>query len=267
MTDNEKIHTEEIIISRTGYELRCLLAEPGKDFLADNPALLLNFSSSVEQSIDGPEYRVPGHAFIEAGHRVLSFDLPNHGDRINRFGEGIPGMRDAFLAGEDPFALFAEDGAAAIDICLEKGLASAGRIAVCGTSRGGYCALRLAAAEPRIAAAAGLAPVTDWRHLREFDSVKDEAAIAGLALVNWAPSLAGRPVFLAIGNQDRRVSTFACMGLARRLLALEEPNIQIASSVELHILPSEKDHHVKGHRLETEWRMAGGRFLLRSLLG
>ena len=182
---------------------------------------------------------------------------PNHGDFVDQYGQSIDGICAAFVAGDDPFARFVAHGKAAIDACVEKGLARPGRIFACGGSRGGYCALRLTAAEKRIDGVAGLAPVTDWRILREFEAVKERADVAGLALQNWAVELAGRPVYLAIGDHDHRVGTHACVELALRIFEEEKPVEEGTSTVEVHVVQA------AGHALPEEWKIEGGRFLLR----
>ena len=117
-------------------------------------------------------------------------------------------------------ALFVQHGKAVIDACLAMELGTGG-IAVCGTSRAAYCALRLAAADERIGAIAGLAPVTDWRRLHEFAAHRRRTDVAALALEHWADKLAGRALFMAIGNRDRRVGTDACVALANRIYEIE----------------------------------------------
>ena len=222
------------------------MASPAAGARGPAPALLLSFSTTRQTSLGEPPYDLTARAFLNAGHRVLSFDLPHHGERVEGYGTGIQGMCAAFLDGRDPFALFVRDGMAAVDACLERGLATAGRIYACGVSRGGYCALRLAAGDVRIAGVAGLAPVTAWRLLQEFEAVRERPEVAALDLDNWAGELSGRPVYLAIGNHDQRVGTDACVRLAMRLYELEQPRAQGSSATELHVVNS------RGHELPGE---------------
>jgi hypothetical protein len=251
----------EIVIETPDGPLACSLAAPDSPpsrAPAAEPSLLLTFGMTRQSALTEYPHDLPARIFTEAGHYALSFDLPNHGERIDAFGEGIGGMCAAFLAGHGPFARFVSDGRAVIDACGRLSIPGSDRIVACGVSRAAYCALRLAAADRRIRAVAGLAPVTDWRALNEFGAVRDRPEIAALALDNWAAELAGRGVFLAIGNADARVSSDACVRLAQRILE-EEARLGIPSSlVELHVVPSE------GHSLDSEWRSAGGRFLLET---
>ena len=231
----------------------CALAAP--EASAPDPALLMTFSGTRQMSTERSPYVMAAQAFTSAGHYALSFDLPNHGDRINAHGEGIAGMCAALVAGGDPFARFVADGKAAIDACLERGIGSSGKIFAYGISRGGYCALRLAAADPRIRGVAGIAPVTDWRVLKEFAQVRDRPEVEATVLDHFVSTLARRPVFLIIGNRDARVGVHCCLRFAQRLFEAEAG--QNASASELRVVDS------PGHGLPDEGYLAGAEFLLR----
>ena len=248
------MNVSELIVGSNGREITCSLARPDDSVLAVEPALLLSFSSTRQSALAEHPYDIAARAFLAAGHYVLSFDLPQHGERIGRHGEGIDGMCRAFMAGDDPFARFVADGSAAIDACMQRGIGASGRICVCGVSRAGYCALRLAAADERIAAAAGLAPVTDWRALSEWSAVRHRPEVAALALETWAPQLGGKGISLLIGNRDDRVSTAACIRLGLRMLEAGDGQ---AIHCELHVVDA------PGHALPDEWRLAGAQYLLR----
>lgn len=218
-------------------------------------ALLLTFSSTRQASFYEEPFDIPARIFAGAGHAVVSFDLPNHGEQVNGFGQGIDGLRAAFCAGQDPFAHFVEQAIAVIDDCLAQGVGLGG-IFACGVSRAGYCALRLAAADKRIDGVAGLAPVVDWRNLREFAAVREQADVALLALDHRAEALAGRAIFLAIGNYDQRVSSAACVRFGLRLAELEAARNLSDSALQLHVVAAD------GHSLSVDWRRAGAEFLL-----
>ena len=111
-------------------------------------------------------------------------------------------MRDALLSGRDPFVEFVEDGIACIDDCLNRKLTYKG-VSLLGTSRGAYCALRLAAADHHVDAVAAIAPVTDWRVLSEFEQVRKDDRVEKTLLSHWAPQLSTARGFVVIGNADR----------------------------------------------------------------
>jgi dienelactone hydrolase len=232
--------------------LTCALASPPAP--APDPALLLTFSGTRQMALGRHPYDLATKAFVDAGHSALSFDLPHHGDRVGPYGEGIAGMCAALVAGQDPFARFVADGKAAIDACRARGVGAGGVFAY-GISRGGYCALRLAAADPRIRGVAGIAPVTDWRVLKEFADVRDRPEVEALDLGHFAPLLARRPVFLIIGNRDARVGTHRCLRFAQRLFKSGAGSGESSSEVRVVDAP--------GHGLPDEGYVAGAQFLLQ----
>jgi dienelactone hydrolase len=247
----------ESTITTPAGNVTYILHTPEAAQRAPQPALLLTFSSTRQASFHETPYDIPARLFAEAGHYVASFDLPNHGEQANAFGQGIAGMCAAFIGRKDPFVQFVAQGSAVIDACLAQGLGTSGGIFACGVSRAGYCALRLAASDRRIRGVAGLAPVTDWRPLTEFAAVRDQPEVAALALDHYANALAQRPVFLAIGNHDARVDTACCVRFALRLFELEREQAAGASAIQLYIVDA------LGHALADEWRAAGTKFLLR----
>ncbi|MBI3944179.1 MAG: prolyl oligopeptidase family serine peptidase [Chloroflexi bacterium] len=236
-------------------DLVCSLMSPPGAKTNSNPALLLTFATTRQTALSEAPYNFVVQEFLAAGHYIMSFDLPNHGEHINSYGQGIDGMRNALLAGADPFTSFVQNGISAIDAVLARGL-GIGNIYAWGESRGAYCAIRLAAADARVRAVVGMAPVTDWRILREFADVRDLPQVAALSLENFAHYLSGRPVFLAIGNKDDRVSTSACVRLALKLWEGGSPTATAKGLGEVHVVESE------GHSIGDPWRAAGAQFLL-----
>lgn len=155
------------------------------------------------------------------------------------------------------------DGQALITSCLELGLGRIGRIYVYGVSRGGYMALRLAAADPRVCGIVGIAPCTAWQHLEEFavaiaSSENNAAVVEATAIEHYAEALANRPLYLAIGNLDTRVSTPSCVGFANAVLNLEAGQAvgEKKSQVVLKVVEA------NGHSIGTQWRVDAAQWLL-----
>lgn len=245
----------EFSVEVSGQTLTCLLAELKE--LSDCPAMLLNFAADRTATLKTEPYNITPSMFLAAGYRAASFDLPCHGDReVPGQPRGIAGFCAEWTRGNDVFAGFVDEGRAVIDALIERKLAEPGRIFVSGTSRGGYCALRLMAADERIAAAAAFSPVTDWRLLKEFAEIRDAPEIADLALTRFAASVAGRAVWLAIGNSDARVGTDACLRFAEAVLRAEAEEEISSSRFVLHVV-QEQDHQLSG-----DWRRRGGEYLL-----
>jgi pimeloyl-ACP methyl ester carboxylesterase len=258
--NNAILNCREFSVEVMGQPLACLLAEPKE--LSNRPALLLNFAADRTTTLQSEPYSITPRMFLDAGHRVASFDLPCHGDReVSGEPRGIAGFCAEWRRGNDVFAGLVDEGRAVIDALIERKLGEPGRIFVSGTSRGGYCALRLMAADERIKAAAAFSPVTDWRVLREFAEVKEASEIADLALPRFAGALAGRAVWTAIGNCDARVGTDACLRFAEAVLRAEAEEGRSSSHFVLHVIPE------RNHQLSDSWRRRGGEYLLDQASG
>lgn len=246
--------TSEFVIAPKNRKVTCLLAEPEK--LHPDPALFLVFSSSRQDTMQGQPYCEAVNILVDAGHYVLSFDLPNHGDRVKPHGESLEGFISALKAGENPFDDFVEDAISAIDACLERGIGTNGRIYAYGTSRSGYCVLRLISADNRVKGISAIAPVTGWGLVSEFNAIKDSKEITKLSLDNFVPKISGKSIFIVIGNSDLRVNTGNCVDFVSKIIKHETEN-NVKSGLEFHVIRSE------GHSVDEEWRNEGARFLLK----
>ncbi len=248
----------EFAVAVGDQTLLCYLAAPEPPTqVAPRPALLVSFSATRQMTLQTAPYDITAKAFTDAGHYVVSFDLPNHGDRIDEYGEGLVGLWTAHAAGADPFGRLIAQGRAVIDTCLARGWGTPDRVFACGVSRGGYCALRLMAADRRIQGTAALAPLVDWCSLSEFSAIEDKAKLARLALANWADQLAGRAIYLTVGNHDHRVDTARCLHFASRLFETADFSQPGSATIEIYI------NNSLGHTLNDEWAVRGAQFLLR----
>ena len=248
----------EFAVEAGGEEVQCSLASPGDNRLRDASGLLLNISATREFALFDPSQNHPTRPFLEAGHHVLSFDLPHHGGRVREYGEGLEGMGRAFMAGEDPFEQVIADGTAALDGCFERGIGTHGRIVAYGVSRAGYCCLRLAAADSRVRAVAGLSPVTDWGIIDEFAKVCDTSRMKQLHIENWADLLADRAVYLCVGSRDDVVGAGSCVRFAMKLFERQRRALpENALLNQLHVVDS------PGHSPARYWRLDATQYLLR----
>lgn len=249
--------TEEFQVAVGERRLNVVLASAKSGNIHENPILLLTFGTHRHSVFTTfPTHFASIRPFLEEGHRVLSFDIPNHGERVNEHGSDIPGLRDAFLHGEDPFHLFIEDAEAVITFCLENGLVREGRIAVSGSSRSGYLALRLIAHDPRIQAGAVFSPVTDWRELREFSEVQNLPEIEKLRLSRYLDGFIGKYLFLIIPYHDIRVNTASCCRFYLDVLQANDRAGYPSTLLDLCITPE------KGHACGETWLEFAGRSLL-----
>src|SRR5205085_9793409 len=106
----------------------------------------------------------------------------------------------------------------------------------------GFIALHWAAAEPRVGAVVAFAPVTDLLVLTEFRGMEGHKGTKDLNLLHKVKKLAGRPVWVCIGNNDARVGTDQLIALTRKLVETSVADKKPAL-VELHVMPT------IGHRI------------------
>ena len=257
----------EFTIDSRGEEVTCWLVSPDPSKTSKNSSLLLNISATRHYAIHDPGQNHPTQPFLDTGHYVLSFDLPHHGDRIikDSIEETPPGaangsiraMSKAFTSGNDPFKQFVADGMAAIDACLERGVATNVKIVGYGVSRAAYCLLRLAAADPRMHAVAGPSPVTDWAVLDEFADHADPARTSQLHIANWIDQLADKAVYLCIGSQDDVVNTESCVRFAMKLFDRQRSVLPEGTLLNrLHVVDT------PSHSPGRYWRLDATRYLL-----
>ncbi len=208
------MHIEHLRFSAGTDWATVLLGIP--DTPRSRPSLLIHLTIAGLQSLSTPPYSTPALLAIEHGHYVAGFDLPNHGDRDNHHGTGLEGMAAAIEVG---VAVFEESnliGRKLIDEWTSR-VPEFGTVVVSGVSRGALAAFHLAAADRRVSAIAGFAPVTDLRSLREFADVPASEALDRSNASSLVPDLQSRHLFISINEQDDRVSTAACRDFFARV--------------------------------------------------
>lgn len=213
-------------------------------------ATLFIFASSIVEMGSDPAryYTQTGRDLAKDGWVYVVLDIPCHGEDQK---EGEPGALQGWArrvkTGQDLMGPFVKRCSAVLDHLIAEGYTDPSRVAASGTSRGGFCALHFAAGEPRVRAVTGVAPVTNPLALSEFKGVTEEQA-KSINIDSLTDRLAGRIVWLSIGNDDGRVSTDDCVRLARKLVAATrklKPEMKVAP-IELIVGPSE------GHRAIDE---------------
>ena len=216
-----------------------LLGEKGP---APAPTLFV-FGSSLENSLRDKHLIEVGHLLARQGFLSVSLDMPCHGQDVSA-GEpaGLTGWRVRLEKGKKLISDFVRDASAVLDYLIHEGYTDPERVAVCGTSRGGFIALHFAAVEPRVHSVAAFAPVTDLLALSEFDGMDHHSATNALSVIHQAGKLAGRPLWLCIGNLDVRVGTDDSIALTRKIVE-ESQRQNKPAPVELHVM------HTIGHRI------------------
>jgi dienelactone hydrolase len=186
---------------------------------APAPTLFV-FAVGLEDMQKHPNYSDVGRRLAKHGFLYVALDPPCHGDDVKpKEPTQLSGWRHRLENGDALIPNFTARATEVLDHMVKEGYTDPARVAACGTSRGGFLAYHFAVAEPRIKAVAGFSPVTDLMALREFASTKNAEAAQALALEKHAVKLAGRPLWLSIGNDDQRVSTDAAIAFTRKLVA------------------------------------------------
>jgi len=219
---------------------------------------LLVVAMSIEDMQREPVFTEVSRLLAAQGFLSVVIEPPCHGeDRKAGEPEGLAGWRYRLDRGENVVQQFNAKARAVLDHVIAQDLADPARVAICGTSRGGFLAFHFAASEPRIKAVAGISPVTDLLALTEFKGTAVDSAAERLALAFIAPQLIGRPVWLSIGNNDQRVDTDRAIAFTRAIVQVSARQSQAAKPlipVELIVAPtaghSKIDH---AHELLAAW--------------
>lgn len=197
------------------------------------------FATSVEDMAKSLIYTTTGRQLAKHGWLYVTLDPPCHGrDRKPNEPSALSGWAHRVKTGQDPVKPFTERCRDVLDWLVSNRYTDPKQVAAGGTSRGGFCALHLAAAEPRVRTVVCVSPVTDLRALREFQGVTAEQARPYDAS-SLATKLAGRYISISIGNSDQRVSTDSCMATVRDFVqAAVKASPTAPVPIELIIRPS-----------------------------
>lgn len=181
---------------------------------------LFVFAAGLKDMQTAAVYTEVGRRLAKHGFLYVALDPPCHGEDVKPGEPGqINGWRHRIEKGDPFIANFTTRASSVLDHLVKEGYTDPEKVAACGVSRGGFLAFHFAAAEPRIKAAAGFAPVTNLLAVSEFKGLEKNAAAQDLALINIAPKLAGRPIWISIGNNDQRVSTDDAIAFTRKVVA------------------------------------------------
>jgi dienelactone hydrolase len=210
-------------------------------------ATAILFGSPPTDALVAEPYGRLARLLYGRGWNVASLNLPAHGsDRREGEPDGLEGWAARAARGEDFVAEASGHVEDVVEHLVGAGMADPTRLAMAGTSRAGFLAFHAAAGDSRIRAVAAFSPVVDLRTLTEFAGQEANPLVARLALVRVADALAGRPVWIIIGNADQRVGTDKVVAFAEALTAAGEAR-GLRGRVTLRIFPT------PGHRSFPEW--------------
>jgi pimeloyl-ACP methyl ester carboxylesterase len=195
------------------------------------------FGGAIEDSLTRPHYLEAVEA-LGADVWCVTIDLPCHG-RQRRPDEppSLAGWRYRFERDEDVTADLVRSATAVLNYLVAESHTDPSRVAVLGTSRGGFMAFHFAAADPRVQKIVGFSPVTDLFALSEFAGLTNNRLARSRSAANLAEQLRDRRIWLTIGNSDHRVSTQSVFDFVERVIAAAETSGS-PPEIELHVQPS-----------------------------
>ncbi|HTN06170.1 GDSL-type esterase/lipase family protein [Agriterribacter sp.] len=200
--------------------------------------ILFILANTIDETLGSEYFRQCGTRLAKQyGWLCVSLDLPYHGRfQSEGFPKELKGWANAVQRRED----FVSDNnlrmREILEFLIQRGYADPKRVAVCGTSRGGYLALQFAAFEERVKSVAVFAPVTDLFVLHEFSDFKKDVSPDSYSLANRIVELSKKNVWIAIGNQDQRVGTDQAVRLAREISKLSTEHIKGRGEIELNVM-------------------------------
>mgnify|MGYP001973074233 FL=1 len=222
----------------------------------DHPApTLIVLATTIQNTLNSEYYRHCGNQLAKRGFLCVSINLPCHGDQqVDGEPEGLLGWSYRAARDSDFVAEFNNRLSKVLDHLVKQGLSDPEKIAACGTSRGGFLALHAAIHDPRVKCVAGFAPVTDLSVLSEFKLTSECQLVKKYNLIKRANDLAGRKVWINIGDQDKRVNTDNDVQMARKISKESREN-KLPSKVTLHVLPEPRGHMIPAgaDRMAADW--------------
>lgn len=243
----------QVLTTKTGVRYGLWPAKPK----SPAPTVFI-LANSIEGTLNDAYFRQSGNLLAKHGYVCVSLDLPSHGLEL-REGEkeGMLGWRKRCEQGENFVDEAVKKFSLVLDELIETKVTDPKKVAVCGTSRGGFMALHFAASDPRVACVATFGQLTDMTVLREFQGISPRDLADNLALQRHTARLAGRAIWMVIGDRDERVGTDLVIAFARSVTR-ESLKAKLPAQVELHVLAEPRGHSVPAGTAEQ-----GGEWILR----
>ncbi len=218
--------------------------------------ILFVLAGTIDSTLSDEYFRQCGNQLAaDHGYLLVSIDIPCHGSQ-NQGGKlsGLAGWAERARMGEDIVAESNQRLSEVLDHLIASGIADAENVAACGTSRGGFLAMHFVAHDPRVKCVAAFAPVTDPAALTEFAGLADNAMVKSLDLESRADRLAGRALWVVIGDQDGRVSTTRVIAFAQAVTRASVER-KVDSRIELHVMPEPGGHRTPAGSADpaAEW--------------
>jgi len=242
---NDMIH---ILETHSGIRFGCLGEKP----TSPAPTLIV-IGNELEYSLTNNEINEVGKLLESCGVKCFAIDVPCHGaDQREQEPEGLKGWRSRLENEENMVLDFKQRISEVLNFLIQQGYSDSGKIGLAGTSRGGFLALHFMAAEPRVRCAVAFAPVTELTVLEEFHGLELHPLTRSLDLIHQSVKLAGKPMWMCIGNNDWRVGTDRLMKFTHSVSSLVSKGI--IAPVELHVMPTDGHYtHTSAHSEAAAW--------------
>ena len=201
---------------------------------------LVFFGGSVEEMLKDDYQRQCGNILAEEGYICVLVDGPCEGKEL-RPGEpgGLDGWRYRLDHGDNFVPEVNSRVSALLDYLIAQGYTDPERIVACGISRGGFLAMHFTISEPRVTCTAVYCPVVNLGTLQLwFKGAEHNPAVRSVDLMEHAAKLAGRPLWIVLGDQDRPIDTDYVIAFARKVSRSSGQNSQI----ELHVIAEPGGH-------------------------
>lgn len=217
-----------------------------------NPAMpmVLVLTTDIHDSLAGTFTSI-SQTLSNAGYTIAAIDVICHGKDV-RFDEtaGLDCWAHRVKAEkQDAFAKMVANASAVISDIGNKKIAQNTSVVALGVSRGGYAALRVAAADPRVNRLVLMAPVTKLERLDEFKGMAVDDSIYGLE--RDAHIFSDDHIFMQIGNADTRVGTAEALAFEREVVAAAGDRLDDFTTV---ITPL-RGHGTAMHNEAAKWVM------------
>ncbi|WP_157605211.1 alpha/beta hydrolase family protein [Schlesneria paludicola] len=235
-----------------------VIGDPAK--LKGPAPTLLIFAHGLDVMRQQPVYTEVATLLESKGWISIIVEPPCHGEdaRADEPAQ-LAGWRHRAEQNEPFIAAFCAKASEVLDTLVDEKITDPDRVAVCGTSRGGFLAYHFAASDPRIKATAGISPVTRLRALREFTTIEPADKADQLDVAKVASKLVGRGVWLSIGNHDLRVSTDDAIAFTRAVVEASARVDQPDAVIPVELIVAAAPGHSKidqAHQRLADWLVA-----------
>ena len=244
----------QVLKTPGGVAFALLGEKPG----APAPTLFV-FAQEMQATLEDGYFNKIGRLLAPRGFLCVSLDIPCHGAdaRPGEMPDQLTGWATRVRQDGNFVAPFTRRASQVLDYLIAEKYTDPTRVAVVGSSRGGFIALHTAAADERIRAVVAFAPVTHLPVLTEFAGLDQHEATLALSAIHLADKLAGKSVWTAIGNLDKRVGTDDCIALTRAIVlasATKQTDENSAVPVELRVVPTARHSiHPTAHDEAAAW--------------